>query len=361
VYVRDEAIYVISQAETATGLSVRCAPVLTTRPDAEPHEVGTAALKALALSQQQAPLPEEYQDKQLYRRLGFKNWLAFVRGARNLGVTFEGGIIRVYPSTADRGRGFRGMPDTETRTCLPEPGAVGETILERLSRCTADGMAQLPPAPELIAKAALGQVETEDESPVPFGYKNGWLAVQTEDTYAVAQALHLQESRSATWKEGIEQAYQDALFVAPPVDGWTLAVGAGLPWPESSDWIPFMQHLSTRLGSVQFFCTHRVVDFHGWARAEDGNIVRAYAREGWGVVRDIGAKTQEETDLGFNFLGEDATEEEAEAYWERDELTTPDEECVMRLAERWSIDPTQLGSYESTGLGLLGKLPEAMK
>jgi hypothetical protein len=79
VYVRDEALYVIPQAETITGLSVWCAPPLTTRPDAEPHEVGNAALQALALSQQQAPLPEEYQDKQLYQRLGFKNWLAFVR------------------------------------------------------------------------------------------------------------------------------------------------------------------------------------------------------------------------------------------------------------------------------------------
>src|SRR5262245_28535261 len=74
----------------------------------------------------------------------------------------------------------------------------------------------------------------EDNTPVSFGYKMGWLAIRSTDRDAVVQSLRLTESREVTWNTGIETVYRDfyklfgrfsAVFVSPPVNDWTFVVG----------------------------------------------------------------------------------------------------------------------------------------
>lgn len=200
-------------------------------------------------------------------------------------------------------------------------------------------------------------MELGADHPVPFGYKIAWLAIPTEETTAVVAALRLRHPRLSPWAKGIEQAYGSRVFVTPAISGWTLAVGRALPFTDDPSWIPFLVGLSTVLGHVQYFGTYRNADAYAWAKADNGRIIRAYAYPGGKAPIDIGDKTEAEIELGLDVLTDVSDEEVAEEYWERDEFASPDEESVMKLAEKWSVNPTQLARYESKGLGILGDLP----
>jgi hypothetical protein len=202
----------------------------------------------------------------------------------------------------------------------------------------------------------------EPDLPQSFGYKIAWLALRTTDTSGVAAALGLRDIRPASWGEGVSEAYGPAVFVTPPLSDWTLAVGVSLfPSGESGTVVkPLLERLSRRFGEAHYFATHRVVESHTWARAVSGQLVRGY---GWVGERgetlwDEGEQTPEERALGFRFFNERSPEASQQGYWARKDLRWPDEECVMRLAGVWSLDPTTLDEqFPVPGLGLLGKLP----
>lgn len=195
--------------------------------------------------------------------------------------------------------------------------------------------------------------------PLPFGPKTAWLALDTTDTAAVATALGLRGVREATWAEGIDAAYQSSVFVTPPLADWTLAVGTALVPPDRVEAFvkPLLERLSGLFGDAQYFCTHRDVELHIWARARLGQLVRGY---GWlgqkGLTLwDEGRPTKEERDLGFGAV---AARSAAIQQAPNTEATLPDEEGVMRLASFWSIDPTSLDEqFEEPVMGLLGEVP----
>ena len=181
----------------------------------------------------------------------------------------------------------------------------------------------------------------EAERAIPFGYKTIWLAVRSDEPRAVVEALG-GRSRRATWKEGLADGSH--LFVTPPIDGWVLVTG-NLEAADTSDVdsrLAFSTALSTRLETeVQYFGTHRIVEWHAWARIVRGEVVRAhgYVGESNETLFDVGAATPDELALGFKFLNNEGPE------------TRPDERDVTRLAGRWSIDPTTLGERAAVGDG----------
>ena len=213
--------------------------------------------------------------------------------------------------------------------------------------------------------AAHASKQTQPDRPSPFGYKIAWLAMGTEEADAVAIALGMTASRMAPWVEGVAAAYDSSsVFVTPPLAGWTLAAGVSLFPPDNTTTCvkPLLERLSLAFGDAQYFCTHRVVEAHIWARAVEGQLVRGY---GWvgdqGVtVWDEGTQTQEERDLGFRFFDERCSEVGQRDYWAQTDLTFPNENCVMRLAGRWSIDPSTLDEqFTAPGLGVLGEFRHA--
>ena len=241
--------------------------------------------------------------------------------------------------------------------------AIALVLHEALPLCTDDGKDQVAPAPPEPGTAASSDGRLDTTYPVSFGYKMTWLAIHSSDTSAVVAALGLRAVRAVGWAGGIDAAYGDGpigahgVFVTPTVNGWTLVVGA-LPDAYAPEWLPFLAELSRVCGEVQYFGTHRGVNYQAWARAVDGQVLRAYAN-GEGGFLDLGPKTAEEVVLGFDFLGEAATAEDYAAYDERDQDPSPDEEHVVKLAGAWSIDPTQLDREESLGFGVVGELPSA--
>ncbi len=185
-----------------------------------------------------------------------------------------------------------------------------------------------------------------------------WLALDTTDTEAVATALGLRGAWAATWADGIEAAHQSSVFVTPPLADWTLAVGSTLFPPDRAEAFvkPLLERLSRQFREAQYFCTHRDVELHVWARARQGRLVRGY---GWLGEKSLtlwneGRPTKEERDLGYQFVeGRSPAVEQAQ----NKNVTLPDEGGVMLLASLWSIDPTTLNEqFQEPLQGLLGKV-----
>jgi len=187
----------------------------------------------------------------------------------------------------------------------------------------------------------------EPDSPIPFGYKCAWLAIKTDDSQDVVQALGLLNVRKCGWQKGIEAAYNGEVFVSPPIKGWVLAVSFSLPEildkTRPDQLSPLVKTLGKKFAEFQYFGTHRVVEYHGWLRATKGEIVRRYAYLGerGETLCDEGKRSDEETQLGLIF----------------NESRLPGEECVMQLAGAWSIDPTRLDELKlEKSVGYLGSL-----
>ena len=107
-----------------------------------------------------------------------------------------------------------------------------------------------------------------------------WLAVRSRNVHAVQVALGLNNVQPCTWLEGLSG--DEKLFVAPPVKGWVLIIGSGLPDPADDVDVcfRFLTSLSQKLGHVQFFKANRVLGHHAWVRVENGQVMRGYAWAG---------------------------------------------------------------------------------
>jgi hypothetical protein len=69
----------------------------------------------------------------------------------------------------------------------------------------------------------------------------------------------------------------------------------------------------------------------------------------------FGEETDAEKELGFNFFDGSSPESTQPGYWQRKDLRFPDEDCVLKIAAKWSVDPSKLSETGLTAsLGLLG-------
>lgn len=166
-----------------------------------------------------------------------------------------------------------------------------------------------------------------------------WLAVKTRSGLAVQCALGLYNVKPCSWTDGLMG--EEKVFIAPPVRGWILVMGSGLPDP--SDDIDacfrFITGLSRRLGQVQFFVASRIVHHHAWIRADNGRIVRAYAWAGKTLWQQ-GAITSAERELGLRTFGYTDTPERAS--FGQPDFPAVNAEKVPFLAARWSLDPARI-------------------
>jgi hypothetical protein len=183
----------------------------------------------------------------------------------------------------------------------------------------------------------------DGETMVGFGPKQAWLAIRDGDPAAVTAALDLRDLGPVSWRSGIDLAYltDDRLVLTPPLPGagearWLLVTGR---WLLRADAGVDVAELSAALGTeVQFFTTYRVTELHGWQRAVDGTVVRAfgYVGETGEVTRWWGEPDDAEAAIGLPPVPDDA-----------DILVSEDD--VMRLAATWSVDPRTLDSRPAPG------------
>jgi hypothetical protein len=163
-----------------------------------------------------------------------------------------------------------------------------------------------------------------------------WLAVKGNTLFSVQSALGLNNPKPCSWIQGL--AGDEKLFIAPPVEGWILVFGSGLPDPiEDIDaCYRFVLDLSRKLGHVQFFSLSRVLHHHAWIKADTGKVLRAYVWAGQTLWQQ-GRRTPAEKELDLKCF------DYAEAV-ERTSFSCPDAvysnvDKVPQLAARWSLDP----------------------
>jgi len=166
-----------------------------------------------------------------------------------------------------------------------------------------------------------------------------WLAVRSQSPKAVRAALGLDLFAPDPWMKGLSGG--PGFFIGPPVNGWIIVTGPGLPDPgnDADECFRFLTALSRKLGHVQFFQAERVLHHHAWARVENGRVTRAYA---WAAetVWNQGSKTAAETDLSMKCLGYD--EHPAVDSWAAAEWMAANVAKVPLLAARWSLDPARI-------------------
>ena len=177
------------------------------------------------------------------------------------------------------------------------------------------------------------------QQPCSFRWPTCWLAVKSRNSFAVQSALGLHNPKPCSWTQGL--AGEEKLFIAPPVNGWVLVIGSGLPDPGEDVDVSFrfIVELSRKLGQVQFFSASRIVHHHAWVKADKGRIVRAYAWAGK-TLWSQGPFTSAEKELElkcFDYL----EKAEAVAFGQPDPASL-NVDKVPLLAARWSIDPGRL-------------------
>lgn len=225
----------------------------------------------------------------------------------------------------------------------------------------------------LAPRMAEGRIifATAPDRPLAFGYRMAWFAIRTRDPLAVIEELGLVGPEPCNWSSGLGTVYDRGLgdrhvFVSPAVNGWTFVVGLSLPHPVGRSFIdkctPVLVSLGGRFAEVQYFFTFPPIDFFAWARVLDGRLVRAFAVGDEGVIWSKGRTTREERALGlslFELRGVRGRRGDAGG----EIILHPTEEHVMRLAHRWSLDPTRLGlqSDATPGTGYIALAPASWR
>ena len=199
------------------------------------------------------------------------------------------------------------------------------------------------------------ELDSTPDEPVQFGCKNSWLAVRAATTESVAEVAGINDLEPANWRTGMAAAYNNAVFLSPPVNGWVLIVGYPLPEldPERLDaWTRVLHPLAGAFPIVCYFGTHRVVGYNAWAKFVDGVQQRAfsYLGERSEVLVNEGPPTADEVALGHRFSAFPVGPVESD---NEDELpATPDEEDVLNMAAAWSVstrDLPDIGPNPSSG------------
>jgi hypothetical protein len=166
-----------------------------------------------------------------------------------------------------------------------------------------------------------------------------WMAMRSTDPAAVLSALGLNQPTPCSWTEGMTG--EKSCFVGPPVNGWIIVTGSGLPNPscDVDECFRFLARISGQLGQVQLFHADRILHHHAWARAENGVVTRAYAWAGE-TIWNQGAKTPAESELSMKCFsyGEDPNADS----WAAVEWTAANVGKVPLLATRWSLDPARI-------------------
>ena len=169
-----------------------------------------------------------------------------------------------------------------------------------------------------------------------------WLAIKSGSVQAVQSALPLHNPKPCSWAEGLSGDHEQSLFVSPPVAGWILVIGPALPDPAEDVDVcyRFLADLSRKLGHIQFFHVHNILNHHAWARINAGRVIRAYAWAGK-TLWNQGPPTPAEHSLHMRCY--DYGESAEPSLVASAEMIPANADKVHLLAARWSLDPDEPG------------------
>ena len=180
-----------------------------------------------------------------------------------------------------------------------------------------------------------------------------WLAIKSRNLLAVQTALAIDNPKPCPFLRGLSG--EEKLFIAPPVKGWILVTGSGLPEPsEDVDaCFRFLVEVSRKLGQVQLFSYSRVLQHHAWVKADGGHVVRAYAWAGRTLWKQ-GVRTEAEKELELRCF--DYLESSQRPLFGQPDFIAANVDKVPLLAARWSLDPGRIDEHlVETERGIAGE------
>ncbi len=198
----------------------------------------------------------------------------------------------------------------------------------------------------IVAVAGMPAAGATVHHPLPFGYKTTWYAAKNCAPATVIRSLHLSDARLGSWSAALSAMDGndfDALHtvLVAPIDGWTLAVGdklAGSTAVDAETPLKPLVALSSVCGEAQLYASNRDHDWYMWSRAVNGKVLRAFEFDGsiGETLHDLGKHTREER--GVNFVA-------------------PTESDVVRIAGKWSIDPTKIRGSQDVPQPYIARQP----
>lgn len=230
---------------------------------------------------------------------------------------------------------FHGKKQNESLEKNPK-----ENQSENLQESSDEIPAESDTQDDVQASASASAISTQADTPLPFGYKTGWLAIKGGTPEQVIDTLQLKNKTVANWKSGMKMAVSEGkVFVSPLIEGYVLLIG-----PMELE-LEQLGEMAKNFEELQYFVSHRVVELHSWTLFQAGELVRHYYYIGEsGEVVSVGELTEEEKDLGFDSLIMSEDDD-----W--DEVEFPDEESVLEIAAAWGVDTSMQEHQEEKSTG----------
>lgn len=182
-----------------------------------------------------------------------------------------------------------------------------------------------------------------------FGYKMAWLTIQNTAPEDIIRKIQLPDVQPVEWDKGIEEVYkrygkENVIFITLEIKGWVFLVGFYLFDLNSRDGKlerlkSRMIELSSVFDETQAFATHRVSEYHHWVLAKNGEIKRCFAYSGTSgeVLYNEGKLTEAEKMFPWDRLCD---------YHSALKAWYPNEDDVMTIAGKWSINPQTIESAD---------------
>lgn len=199
-------------------------------------------------------------------------------------------------------------------------------------------------------------VKRDPTKPINFGHKCIWAAVSTENTELLLKVLDLAKIAESDWVNGMTKARDGEVFVLPPIEGWTLMTGWGLPTPDHAHGIvrskELIDDLSENFGEAQLLGNFRGSGAAFWMRSINGETERLYSiGDGKAFIEGTPTEIEKQWDL----IDPSSPEAAQEEYWDR--MVYPEAEHVLEVANNWSINPMELEQREDLAeTGYVGRL-----
>lgn len=169
-----------------------------------------------------------------------------------------------------------------------------------------------------------------------FGYKVWWLAIRTSNGDAVARSLHLHNVQGiATARDAFARIYKDwmtASLVMTTQNGWALVMFPPSAANEAQI-RRLLEPLSNEFAEAQWYTNVRTSSCYGWARATQGQMVRAFEYGDGECIFNVGNRTPEEVAAGVGSQG----------------AHIHNEDDVIAIAEAWSLNPLKLTQEQIRG------------
>lgn len=190
-----------------------------------------------------------------------------------------------------------------------------------------------------------------------FGRKISWIAIRSNDHESIVRDFNKSGKKvfKTNLEYGLHGAYAGNTFIYPPINGWTLIIHPNYNSLDDTKF-DYLKDLSNNYGEINFYGSFRGVLFTTWIKFENGQVIRSFCVADGEIYRNEGTMTEIEIEILNREIEHAHDIDILEIYkGEGKYLILNDEEHVLEIAGKWSINPDNL---ESMNIQLLGTIIE---